>query len=51
MTQVGSGKYTAPEIFEEISIYQEYDLKVDVYSLGKTFCSLAFFQIDFPDEK
>ena len=50
MTQVGSGKYTAPEIFEEISIYQEYDLKVDVYSLGKTFCSLAFFQIDFPDE-
>ena len=50
MTQVGSGKYAAPEIYEEISIYQEYDLKVDVYSLGKTFCSLAFFQIDFPEE-
>ena len=50
MTQVGSGKYTAPEIFDEISIYQEYDLKVDVYSLGKTFCSLAFFQVDLPEE-
>ena len=50
MTQVGSGRYAAPEIQED-EFCQEYDLKVDVYSLGITFCTLAFFQMDFPNQE
>ena len=45
MTKVYSGKFGAPEIFNQ----NKYDLKIDVYSLGKTFGALAFFDIDFPD--
>ena len=48
MTVVGSGDYTAPEIKK---IYVEYDLKIDVYSLGITFCTLAFFDMKIPDEE
>lgn len=47
MTQVGSGNYAAPEINKEDSIYIEYDLKIDVYSLGITFCTLAFLKWRF----
>ena len=47
-TIVGSGKYKAPEINDDNSIFQEYDLKIDVYSLGITFCTLAFFQMNLP---
>ena len=36
MVEVGSGKFAAPEI--ESDDYLEYDLEVDVYSLGITFC-------------
>ena len=38
-TQIGSGKFQAPEINEE----ENYDDKVDIYSLGVTFCTVAFF--------
>ena len=48
-TIVGSGKYKAPEINDSNSIFQEYDLKIDVYSLGITFCTLAFFQMNIPN--
>ena len=48
MTQVGSGDYAAPEIDQ---IYVEYDLKIDVYSLGITFCTLAFFDMQIPNEE
>ena len=48
MTQVGSGKYAAPEINN--SSYIEYDLKIDVYSLGITFCTLAFFEMEIPNQ-
>ena len=51
MTQVGSGKFAAPEINDESAIYVEYDLKIDVYSLGITFCSLAFFEMKIPDDE
>ena len=50
MTQVGSGNYAAPEINKEDSIYIEYDLKIDVYSLGITFCTLAFFEMEIPKD-
>ena len=42
MTQVGSGRYAAPEIQED-EFCQEYDLKVDVYSLGIVFNLLMYF--------
>ena len=47
-TIVGSGSYKAPEILDDNSIFQEYDLKIDVYSLGITFCTLAFYQMNIP---
>ena len=46
MTQVGSGKFQAPEV-EDLS----YDFKIDVYSMGKTFCALAFYQTQPPSDK
>ena len=49
MTQVGSGSYAAPEINDD-SVYSEYDLKIDVYSLGITFCTLAFFKMEPPKD-
>ena len=51
MTVVGSGKYAAPEIDDQSAIYIEYDLKVDVYSLGITFCTLTFFDMELPDQQ
>ena len=50
MTKVGSGQYCAPEIRDNNKIYVEYDLKIDVFSLGTTFCSLAFFDVEIPDD-
>ena len=49
MTVVGSGAYCAPEI-QNTSIYRDYDLKADIYSLGITFNSLAFFNVDYPQD-
>ena len=51
MIQVDSGKFMAPEINDESNLNIEYGLKVDVYSLGKIFSALAFFDLDFPDNE
>ena len=51
MIQVDSGKYMAPEINDESNLNIENGLKVDVYSLGKIFSALAFFDLDFPDNE
>ena len=45
MTQVGSGNFQAPEV-QDLS----YDYKIDVYSMGITFCSLAFYRVELPPE-
>ena len=47
MTQIGSIGYSAPEIYNNL-FNPMYDEKIDVYSLGKTFCSLAFFKMEPP---
>ena len=47
IVQIGSGEYMAPELLDEI--FEEYDSKIDVYSLGIIFCSLAFYQTKLPD--
>ena len=44
-TYVGSGPYMAKEIIEQ----NEYDQKVDVYSMGATFFTMCFFET--PAEK
>ena len=47
--QIGDKNFQAPEVInieEEENNY--YDDKIDVYSMGKTFCCLAFYQIEFP---
>ena len=46
-TQIGSGKFQAPEINEE----ENYDDKVDIYSLGVTFCTVAFFKLEIPNDQ
>ena len=43
MTQVGSGNFQAPEVQDSA-----YDYKIDVYSMGITFCSLAFYTVEIP---
>ena len=43
-TQIGSGKFQAPEINDE----ENYDDKVDIYSMGVTFCTVAFFKLEIP---
>ena len=50
MTQVGSGEFMAPEMknVENNNIF--YDCKTDVFSMGKTFCCLAFYTIVLPDD-
>ena len=45
MTKVGSGDFQAPEINNI-----KYNEKIDVYSMGITFCSLAFYNIELPSE-
>ena len=44
-TQIGSGKFQAPEINEE----EDYNDKVDIYSMGVTFCTVAFFKLEIPN--
>ena len=49
MTQIGSGKYMAPEIsICQNNLDVDYNSKVDVYSMGMTFCVLAFFNFSLP---
>jgi len=51
MTIVGSGNFMAPEINKlGLSNKIEYDNKIDVYSMGITFCSLAYFQTSLPEK-
>ena len=49
MTRVGAGAFKAPEIDNDISISIQYDNKVDIYSMGITFCCLAYSDDSFPD--
>jgi len=46
-TQIGSGKFQAPEINDD----EEYDMKVDIYSMGVTFCTVAFFKLEIPKDQ
>ena len=48
MTKVGSGQYKAPEIQNLNISCKKYDEKVDIYSLGITFCALTFHKIRLP---
>ena len=48
MTQVGSGNFQAPEVKENDNENLSYNEKIDIYSLGITFCSLAFYQLELP---
>ena len=48
MTQVGSGNFQAPEIKENDIENILYNEKNDVYSIGITFCSLAFYKVVIP---
>ena len=45
-TDLGSGKFKAPEVLNF-----DYDDKADVYSLGMTFCSLAYQKMTFPNDE
>ena len=45
-TQVGSGNFQAPEVKNNEN--ESYNLQVDVFSMGVTFCSLAFYQVELP---
>jgi len=49
-TIIGGGKFLAPEL----SINSEdidYDDKIDVYSMGVTLCSLAYFRTSLPNKR
>ena len=48
MTQVGSGNFQAPEVKGDVENLS-YDEKIDVYSMGITFCSLAFYNVELPN--
>ena len=48
MTQVGSGNFQAPEVKENDVDNLSYNEKIDVYSMGITFCSLAFYKVELP---
>ena len=50
MTKVGSGSFQAPEINDVENLDNPYDDKIDVYSMGVTFCTLAFFQVELPEK-
>ena len=47
-TQVGSGIFQAPEVRDIENEDSLYDDKVDIYSMGITFCSLAFYRTEIP---
>ena len=47
-TQVGSGNFQAPEVRDIENEESPYDEKIDVYSMGITFCSLAFYKMIIP---
>ena len=49
MTQVGSGNFQAPEVKDIENSDMPYDEKIDVYSMGITFCTLAFYQVGIPE--
>ncbi len=48
MTKIGTRYYKAPEAYEENNPKGTYTNKIDVYSLGKTFCVLAFKEYKIP---
>ena len=45
-TKIGEGFFKAPEIDKD-----KYDNKIDVYSMGITFCSLAYLTNNLPDNE
>ena len=45
-TDLGSGAFKAPEVLNF-----DYDEKADVYSLGMTFCSMAYQQLAIPNDE
>jgi serine/threonine protein kinase len=45
-TEVGTPYFKAPEV-----IYSEYNDKCDVYSLGVTFCTLAYQKFSIPEDE
>ena len=45
-TDLGSGAFKAPEVLNF-----DYDEKADVYSLGMTFCSMAYQQMAIPNDE
>ena len=47
-TQIGNETFQAPEVINIEKEENNYDDKIDVYSMGKTFCCLAFYQLEFP---
>ena len=49
MTQIGSGNFQAPEVKEIETSNLPYNDKIDIYSMGITFCSLAFYSIELPN--
>ena len=49
MTQVGSGNFQAPEVKALENFDIPYDEKIDVYSMGITFCTLAFYKVELPE--
>ena len=49
MTQVGSGSFQAPEVKQLEFSDSIYDDRIDIYSMGITFCTLAFFQTNLPN--
>ena len=48
MTKIGTKDYKAPEIYEENNPNGIYTNKIDVFSLGTTFCVLAFKSYRIP---
>jgi len=48
MTKIGTPGYKAPEAYEDNNPNGSYTNKIDVYSLGKTFCMLAFNDLKIP---
>ena len=49
-TIIGGGNFLAPELSGK-SENIDYDNKIDVYSMGITFCSLAYFRTSLPERR
>ena len=47
---IGGGNFLAPELSGD-GEYIDYDNKVDVYSMGATFCSLAYYRTSLPNSR